>query len=325
MPLKIVIQHIDELRQSELLLVVNERFNGRQAVCTADDAEHFAGSIQVTHAAFKRRLAARDAVVQKQTKVQIRRAFARNFIVEVFVYSKAVNGRLELCKHGVIQLFKGIKLCRVAGLFAAGNVLVEIKAVVQRNFQRFQRVDAVVRCAYAVTNHDVFAAAERHILLGFLMRNAKDLFHSRYIRLIGVNNRERGALRIHVHRLAENGLVHVAVIAQGELRHSLAEAAGSFHDDDGEAVGFLLVLSAHAADDYAAVMDLVNLFKVLIEIQHGLHGFFFRDAPRVDIRGVERPKVIVHAAVIHNVAADSVDPHQLHALKERLRCAVLNV
>ena len=28
-----------------------------------------------------------------------------------------------------------------------------------------------------------------------------------------------------------------------------------------KAVGFLLVLSAHAADDYAAVMDLVNLFK----------------------------------------------------------------
>ena len=50
------------------------------------------------------------------------------------MYSKAVNGRLELCKHGVIQLFKGIKLRRVAGLFAAGNVLVEIKAVVQRNF-----------------------------------------------------------------------------------------------------------------------------------------------------------------------------------------------
>ena len=85
------------------------------------------------------------------------------------------------------------------------------------------------------------------------------------------------------------------------------------------------MLSAHAADDYAAVMDLVNLFKVLIEIQHGLHGFFFRDAPRVDIRGIERPKVIVHAAVIHNVAADSVDPHQLHAFKERFRCAVLNV
>ena len=75
--------------------------------------------------------------------MQIRRVFARNFIVEVFVYSKAVNGRLELCKHSVIQFFKGIKLRRVAGFFAAGNVLVEIKAVVQRNFQRFQRVDAV--------------------------------------------------------------------------------------------------------------------------------------------------------------------------------------
>ena len=34
-PLKIVIQHIDELRQSELLLVVNERFDGRQAVKSA--------------------------------------------------------------------------------------------------------------------------------------------------------------------------------------------------------------------------------------------------------------------------------------------------
>lgn len=119
----------------ELLLVVNERFNGRQAVCTADDAEHFAGSIQVTHAAFKRGLAARDAVVQKQTKVQIRRVFARNFIVEVFVYSKAVNGWLVSQEHLMrsfrryigmtpTEYINGKRLSLAAQLFLQGDMPV---------------------------------------------------------------------------------------------------------------------------------------------------------------------------------------------------------
>ena len=79
-------------------------------------------------------------------------------------------------------------------------------------------------------------------LLGFLIRNAKDLFHSRYIRLIGVNNRERGALRIHFHRLAENGF---ATLGTG---HVDVEGVLRFLKEKGYAGDYLVEADGFAGD-----------------------------------------------------------------------------
>ena len=315
---------MDELLQREALLVVDERLDRRQAVGAADDAEHLARGVQVAHAALKDRLAARDAVVEQQAQVQVRRVFAGDRVVQVLVHGEAVDDRLELREHRVVQLLEGVEFGERAGLHAAADVLELVDAVVQRDLERLERVDAVVRRADAAADEHVFAAAERHVLLGLLAGNAVDLLNRGDVRLVGIDDRERRALGVDLHRLAEDFLAHAAVVAQRELRHDLAEAAGGLHDDHGEAVRRFGTAAAEAADDHAAVVDLVDLLEVLVEREHDLDAVLLGDASGVDVGGVEPAEVVVHAAVVHQVGADRVDPHQLHALEERLRRVVLD-
>ena len=313
--LEVAVEHLDELLERETLFVVDELLDRGQAVRAADDAEHLARSVQVAHTALKDRLAARDAVVEQQAQVQVRGVFARDLVVQIFMYGELFDERLELPEHRVIQLFKCVKRAERAGLDAAAHVLVFIEPVVQRHFERLERIDAVVRRADAAPDEHILAAAERHILLGLLARNAVYLLHGGDVRLVGIDDRERRALRVDLHRFLEHRVAHAAVIAQGELRHGLAEPAGCLHDNDREPVCGLGALTSHAADDHAAVVNLVDLLEVLVKAEDDLHRVLLGDAPGVDIVRVELAEVVVHAAVIHQVGADRVDPHELHALE----------
>ncbi len=55
---------------------------------------------------------------------------------------------------------------------------------------------------------------------------------------------------------------------------------------------------------------------MLVEREHDLHAVLLGDAPGVHVGGVQPAEVVVHAAVIHQVGADRIDPHELHALEE---------
>ncbi len=156
--------------------VVDERFDRRQAVGAADDTDHLARSVQVAHAAFKYRLAARDAVVEQKAQVQVRRVFAGDRVVQVFLHGEAVDHGVKLLEHGGVELFEGVERRERAGFDAAAHVLEFVEAVVQRHFERLERVDAVVRRADAAADEHVFAAAKGHVLLGFLAGDAVDLF-----------------------------------------------------------------------------------------------------------------------------------------------------
>ena len=194
----------------------------------------------------------------------------------------------------------------------------------QRHLQRLERVDAVVGRAHATPDEHELAAAKGHVLLRLFAGDAVAALHRGHVGVVRVDDGEGGALRVDLHRLAEHRLAHAAVIAQRELRHRLVEPARGLHDDDGEPVGGLGVAAAHAADDHAAVVDLVDLLEVLVEAEHDAHRVLLGDAPGVHVVRVELAEVVVHAAVVHQVGADRVDPHQLHALQEGARRAVLD-
>ena len=218
--------------------------------------------------------------------------------------------RVEACKF----------LCRKQrNAIALVNAVHRVDAAIQRDLQKFQQIDAGIRCSRGLPLNDELTTSKRHVLLCGRLVHPHRMHNGGNVDVIIVKRRIGRALPDRIESGVKNIFRCIPIHAQRKLRLHVAARLRHLHGDTSKRVcGFRIPSSPSARND-PPVDRCAPVLDHRPERSQQTERLVLVEQAGIEVMLEIGSQHIVHTSVIDNACKQRIQPEQLQSLIKGLR------